>query len=165
MTRLQEKRLKLVRQGYVNVERLDNPLSVVTAFQKRFSDVCQEYVIAIYLDNALQPIHYSTISQGSINCAVVQPADIFRVALVSGATYFLLLHNHVSGCVRPSKADINLTSRLIDAGELIGVKLLDHIIVGPNSYYSMKEKDEIKNPVLKNVTDINLLNFCADNYF
>lgn len=166
MERFPQKGVKLVRQGYVFVDRFDSPRSVIDALQSKFCDYAQELVFALYLDSSLRPLHYSIISQGSLNGAVVNPADIFRIALVSGASKVILLHNHPSGFLNPSTDDISLTSRLIEAGDLLGVEVLDHIIFGPMGYFSMRERDMISHRSCKYSKNLQELSFskCAENF-
>lgn len=166
MKQLPRKGVKLVRQGYILVDKLDSPQHIVEALRERFCDYVQEVVLALYLDSALHPLHYSVISQGANDGACVNPADVFRVALLSGATKIILLHNHPSGNVVPSVADISLTSRLVEVGDLLGVAVLDHIILGPYSYFSMYERRMIERPSCKYCDNLKDLSFskCAEKF-
>ena len=80
---------------------------------------------------------------GTINASLVSLRDIFLQALKYGAVYIVLLHNHPSGDATPSGNDISVTKNVYDAGELLGIHLLDHIIIGDNDYVSLKEKEYI----------------------
>ena len=80
------------------------------------------------------------ISKGTVNAAIISPRELFIEALQKGAVSIILLHNHPSGDPTPSKEDIIITKQIQGAGELLGVNLLDHIIIGNNCYVSMREK-------------------------
>jgi DNA repair protein RadC len=79
------------------------------------------------------------VSVGSLNQSIVHPRELFKTALLSSAAAIILVHNHPSGDPTPSREDIEITRRLKEAGEILGVKLLDHIIVG-SSYLSFTER-------------------------
>lgn len=98
----------------------------------------QEYFVAVYLDNKNHVIGWSKISMGTVSEAIVHPRDVFRIAVRENAVAVILLHNHPTGDTSPSKEDIATTTRLKDAGKIIGIKVLDHIIIG-EGYYSLKE--------------------------
>mgnify|MGYP005750445937 FL=1 len=81
---------------------------------------------------------------GSLNAAVMEPREIFKSSILSNAASIILLHNHPSDDLQPSKEDINLTRRIELAGELLGIPLLDHIILGRGRYMSLREKGYMK---------------------
>ena len=83
----------------------------------------------------------SDISKGTVNASLVSPRELFIEALNKQAVSIILLHNHPSGDPTPSKTDFLLTKRVKEAGELIGIELLDHIIIGDNCYCSFTEKE------------------------
>lgn len=83
------------------------------------------------------------ISKGTVNQTIAMPREVFRKAIDLGASSIILAHNHPSGDVRPSMDDINLTRRMADAGKILGVNVLDHFVVGHNSYYSFKENGDM----------------------
>ena len=82
---------------------------------------------------------YEFISKGTLNASIVHPRDVFRVAIIHGAAAIILVHNHPSGDPSPSQEDIDLTRRLVEAGKLMGINILDHIIIGGAKFMSMKE--------------------------
>nr|WP_300002055.1 DNA repair protein RadC [Tissierella sp.] len=102
----------------------------------------EHFNIAI-LDTKNQILSIENISVGTLNASIVHPRDVFHAAINKSANSIILLHNHPSGDPAPSDEDINITSRLVDAGDLIGIKVLDHIIIGDNRYVSFKEKNLI----------------------
>ena len=86
----------------------------------------------------------SDISKGTVNASIVSPRELFVEALQKNAVYIILLHNHPSGDPSPSREDILVTQRIHDAGEMIGIELLDHIIIGDNRYVSLREEGVIQ---------------------
>ena len=103
-------------------------------------DQRKEYFICLYLNARNQVIHKEVVSIGSLSASIVHPREVFQVAVFQSAATIILAHNHPSGDVSPSKDDIELTHRLVKAGEIIGIDVLDHIIVGPADYVSLKER-------------------------
>lgn len=95
----------------------------------------KEYFFAIHLDGKNRICCVDEVSVGSLNQSVVHPREVFKTALLSSAASLILVHNHPTGDSTPSREDIEITRRLKEAGEIIGVKLLDHIIIG-DSYLS-----------------------------
>ena len=93
----------------------------------------REKVVAICLDVKNQPTAISTISMGTLHSSLVHPREVFKAAILSNAAGFILAHNHPSGELTPSSDDISVTERIKKAGELLGIDLLDHIIVGDGS--------------------------------
>jgi len=100
----------------------------------------QEELKAILLDTRNQLIEIAAIYRGSVNTAQVRAADVFKQAVRRNATAVIIVHNHPSGDPTPSPDDIAVTRELIRAGELMDVKVLDHIVIGRGGYVSMKER-------------------------
>jgi DNA repair protein RadC len=84
-------------------------------------------------------IAYHEVSRGTLDATLVHPREVFKVALLANAAAIILTHNHPSGDPSPSPDDVQLTRRLVEAGVLLGVEVLDHIIVGDGRYYSFQE--------------------------
>ncbi|WP_281170647.1 RadC family protein [Lacticigenium naphthae] len=99
----------------------------------------QEHVIAIYLNTKNEIIKKETVFVGSLTQSVAHPREIFKQGMRYSAARIILVHNHPSGNPEPSQADIQFTTRLIECGELMGIEILDHIVIGESSYYSLKE--------------------------
>ena len=102
-------------------------------------DHAREHFVALYLDGAHNVASYSVVSTGSANSAPVHPREVFQGAVLVGACALVVGHNHPSGELRPSDEDRAVTKRLCEAGKLLGVSLLDHIIVSNQGYYSFQE--------------------------
>lgn len=100
----------------------------------------KENFIVLYLNARNQVISKETISVGTLNASVVHPREVFQPAVSKSAASIILAHNHPSGDTDPSEDDIELTKRMIKAGEIMGIEVLDHIIVSKKGYLSMKGK-------------------------
>ena len=97
----------------------------------------QEHMKLLMLNTRSKLIGESEISKGTINMSLVSPRELFVEALMKNAVYIILMHNHPSGDPSPSRADILVTRRVKEAGEILGIELLDHIIIGDNCYVSL----------------------------
>lgn len=104
---------------------------------KKYGKKQQEYFIVILLDGALQPIKTEVISIGLVNRTLVHPREVFAPAIQNRATSIIIAHNHPSGNLTPSEDDINTTYRIIDAGKILGINVLDHIIFSDKEFYSL----------------------------
>lgn len=100
-------------------------------------DENKEHFIALYLDGAHQVITYSIVSIGTLNAASIHPREVFRPAILCASAAVIVAHNHPSGQLVPSKEDITVTKRLKECGDLLGIKLLDHIIFTQDSSKSL----------------------------
>ncbi len=89
-------------------------------------------------------IHSEIVSIGTLNASIVHPREVFRPAILHASNSVIVVHNHPSGDPTPSNDDIELTKRLAEAGKILGIELLDHVIVGNGSYISLKERGVIK---------------------
>ncbi|TWU37525.1 hypothetical protein Q31b_43130 [Novipirellula aureliae] len=103
------------------------------------TDNSREHCVALYLDGSHHVASYSIISIGSANSAPVAPREVFQRAVLIGAVSLILAHNHPSGSLDPSPQDHDITKRLKDAGEILGISLLDHVIVTDHGYVSLRE--------------------------
>jgi len=108
-------------------------------FKAEFLGQYQEKVIALLLNAKYNVLAREAISKGGIVAAHVEPRDVFRAAVKRGATGIILVHNHPSGDPTPSDEDIYATKRISQCGDLIGIKLIDHIIVGHSKFRSMRD--------------------------
>lgn len=103
-------------------------------------DQKKEFFLCIYLNARNQLIHKEVVSIGSLSASIVHPREVFRIAVARTAASVILAHNHPSGDVTPSQDDIQLTRRLRDAGQLMGIQVLDHVIISAMDYLSLKER-------------------------
>ena len=119
---------------------IKDPESVVKAIRASIKDKAKEHFKLILLNPRNKIIGISTISIGTLNASLVHPREVFKDAIMHTAASVVLAHNHPSGDPEPSEDDITITKRLIEAGKILGVEVIDHIIVGKNGFFSFKEK-------------------------
>ncbi|WP_379130841.1 DNA repair protein RadC [Paenibacillus sp. sgz500958] len=100
----------------------------------------KEHFVCLFLNTKNHVIAQETLSMGSLNASIVHPREVFRAAIKNSSASIVCAHNHPSGDPTPSREDIALTTRLIQAGEIVGIDVLDHLIIGDSSFISMKEK-------------------------
>ena len=122
---------------------MDNPQHAILAMKDIMIDLDREHFYVVNLDATCRPLNYHVASIGSINVSIVEPAAIFKTALLSNASSIIILHNHPSGNPLPSESDRKATERLIGCEKLLGVSVLDHVIIGSSTgfYYSFREKE------------------------
>jgi DNA repair protein RadC len=130
--------VKLVKESSVMYEPryINTPQDAAHLVEEFLAYSDREKVVAICLDVKNQPTAISTISMGTLHSSLVHPREVFKTAILSNAAGFILAHNHPSGDLTPSKDDLNVTKRLKEAGDLMGIDLLDHIIVGNGERYT-----------------------------
>ena len=135
--------IKLCKESSVLYEPryINNPRDAVDLVQEDLANCDREKIIAICLDTKHQPTAVTTISMGTINSSLVHPREVFKTAILSNSAAIILAHNHPSGKPEPSNDDINITKRLVDAGTVLGIDVIDHVIIGAanGQYKSMRE--------------------------
>ena len=104
----------------------------------------KEYFLVLLLNMKNQVLSLQTISVGSLSASIVHPREVFQAALRQSAAAVILIHNHPSGDPSPSQEDIAITDRLVQAGKLMDIPVLDHVVIGDNKYISLKEKGMVK---------------------
>ncbi|AGK96667.1 JAB domain-containing protein [Clostridium pasteurianum] len=123
---------------YESISRVPQSAELV---RKVIGDMDREAFVVITLDTKNHPTSINVNSIGNLNSSIVHPREVFKTAILGNAASILVGHNHPSGDTSPSKEDINVTNRLKEAGRILGIEVLDHIIVGSfNNYISLKEK-------------------------
>ncbi len=138
-------KLKLVKEEHVSYGEPTQIREARTAaeFAERYIDGSdREMCIALLLDSKNRVTAIHTISIGSLNASIVHPREVFKAAIVANASAIVLAHNHPSGDTTPSREDIELTKRMKEAADILGIRLLDHIIIG-NGYYSFADRGEM----------------------
>ena len=121
-----------------------NPASIARYYMEDLRHANQEQMKLLLLNTKSRLIGEADISKGTVNSAVISPRELFVEALQKNAVSIVLLHNHPSGDPTPSKEDVLITRRIQEAGRLIGVELLDHIVIGDNCYVSLREKGLVR---------------------
>ena len=127
-----------LNQGIGIEPSITSPVDVL-GFLTDIKDRRKEYFVALFLNARNQVICREDVSVGSLNASLVHPREVFAPAVGSSAASVILAHNHPSGDVTPSREDIELTRRMVQAGEIMGIEVLDHLIVGSERFLSMKE--------------------------
>ncbi len=117
-----------------------SPDEVVSLVKGRLKGKKKEHFLALLLDTRSQLIKISEISVGSLDTSVVHPREVFKEAISASAASVIFVHNHPSGDTEASEDDIKLTKRLVEAGEIMGVDVLDHVIVCDKDYLSLKRE-------------------------
>lgn len=142
-------RLKVIRPVYENIIMEGLPEYLSSKKISSSSDVHQlfsfltnetkEHFIAIHLDNKNRILCIDRVSTGSLTASVVHPREVMKSVLLSSAAALCLVHNHPSNCAEPSREDIDITRRLKECCELMGIRLLDHVIIG-HGYVSFADR-------------------------
>ena len=126
-----------------NKLKVRNSVDVFRYFSKYIIDDSQENLLAVFVDNHKQYISHSIMFKGSKKESVVSPQEVFKKAIEENASGVILMHNHPSGVVLPSKSDDKTTMEMANVGNIVGIPLLDHIIVGNNRYFSYIEEGKL----------------------
>jgi len=134
-------KIMLVRDSNITADkkRISHPNDVVNVFQTYLEGLDREHFCIAMLDRKNNILGINTVSIGSISASIVHPREVFKPAIIIGASSIILCHNHPSGDTMPSNEDITITRKLVEGGKLLNIEILDHVIIGDN-YYSMKEK-------------------------
>ncbi|MCX8065375.1 MAG: DNA repair protein RadC [Candidatus Hydrogenedentes bacterium] len=120
--------------------KIRSPRDVVDLLMTTYKDYETEHFTCIFMNVRNYVIKVLEISKGGLDSAVVSPSEVFRHAVRIGACNVILAHNHPSGDPEPSPADIDISNQLIEAGKILGIQVLDHIIFGDGKYVSLKER-------------------------
>ncbi len=125
--------------SFANREVIRNTTDAGVLLQHRMRHLDREHFAVMMLTSAKAIIGVETISIGTLNNSLVHPREVFKQAIRNSASTVILAHNHPSGDCTPSGEDIKITRRLVEAGKIIGIEVIDHVIVGEDSYYSFCE--------------------------
>lgn len=153
--------VRLVKEPPLLLEEpLNSPEKAVDAVAEEIKFYDREVVAVINVQQDNRPINMTIVSIGQLESAVTSPRDLLKSAILSNAAGIIMLHNHPSGSLKPSAADVQITDKVKTVCSLIGVQLLDHIIVGrEKEYYSFREKGIMPNTNIsfaKDIKDFNL---------
>ncbi len=120
--------------------KLTSPESIYLYLKDQLEMKTQEHFIALYLNTKAELIKKETLFVGSLNSSLVHPREIFKHAVINSAASIIIVHNHPSGDPTPSKNDIEVTRVIHQNSLMMDIKLVDHIVIGRNKYFSFKEK-------------------------
>src|SRR5215510_6479824 len=137
-------KISLVREGRVACyeQQIRSSANASTILQTYLADVDREHFVVLMLDQKNKVIGIHTVSIGSLTASIVHPREVFKPAILSNAAAIILAHNHPSGQPQPSQEDRVLTVRLVAAGKLLGISVLDHVIIGDgtSAYFSFADE-------------------------
>lgn len=154
--------VRLVKDAPIYSEhKIVSPQAAVDVIGNMLCEMDREVLCVLNLKSDNTPINCNIVSIGAINQTLAHPREMLKSSILSNAANMILLHNHPSGSLQPSKDDTILTDRMIKLCKLVGIPLLDHIIVGGDNheYFSFKEKGILMNPVASYSTDYHSLKF------
>jgi len=121
-------------------KKIAAPKDIAEFFVPILRDELKEKFLVVCLNSANKVTKFEAISVGSLNSSVVHPREIFKFAIENSSASIILIHNHPSGNLEPSSEDIAITKKLVEAGKILNIEVLDHIIIGGNSFTSLVER-------------------------
>jgi len=137
-------RTMLVREGVsITPEPLTASEKAYQYIRTGLENKDREYFVSILLNTSLNPLGVYLVSIGGLAYTIVEPREVFKAGIMAAASSLILAHNHPSGDSKPSKADLDITEKLKIAGDMLQIPILDHIIVGRDCFYSMKDHQDI----------------------
>jgi DNA repair protein RadC len=122
-------------------ESVRNPVDVARFVRRVVGNDAREHFLVLMLDGRHKPIAYQVVSVGTATASLVHPREVFQAAVAAGAVAVIVAHNHPSGDPSPSREDREVTDRLIKAGEVLGIRLLDSVVVTNSGYVSLREAE------------------------
>ena len=128
---------KRVSSGKICEKIVKNPSDIASHYIEKLKDLKKEHFIAVFLDSKNKIIKDEVISIGTLNSSLVHPREVFKEAIKCSANSVILVHNHPSGSVEPLDEDYRVNKVLIETGNLVGIKVLDHLVVGGNKWESV----------------------------
>ena len=136
-------RVSVIREHTDRYAKVDSSRAVNDIAKDLLSDAASERFLVFFLDSKNKLLGFYEASVGSLNQSVVHPRDIYRAAVIKGANAVIFAHNHPSGDPAPSKDDHEATKRLVDSGKILGIRVLDSLVIGDESYYSFADAGQI----------------------
>lgn len=121
------------------IKHISSAKDVFELYHERLKDEKQENFYVLMLNNKNHIIKEELISKGVLDSAIIHPREVFKPAIKNSSARIILIHNHPSGDPNPSEEDVKLTEKLVEAGELLGITILDHIIISRDNYWNWKE--------------------------
>lgn len=142
----EDKKAVLEKECSVNCPEVDRKMNSpekvmrLAKYYLRLHEQTEEYLYMVCMNTKLDMIGVFELSHGNVNSSVVGIRELFQKALLANAVSIIVMHNHPSGDPTPSREDIEVTKRMVEAGKIVGVEVLDHLIIGQPYYSSLKEK-------------------------
>ena len=142
-------KLKMVKEKTLPYggARLNNAKKVAAVANLVLAGADREYLLVLSVNTKNQPIALEIVSIGSVDTAFAVPREVFKHAVLSNAAGILLVHNHPSGDCKPSKEDMHITERMERAGEILGIPVIDHVVLGEGEFYSFKERERYREEI------------------
>lgn len=134
--------LKIVRERreeYSQLTQFRNSADIYQAFRARFEKADREEFLVLLLDGKNKLLGFNLVSIGTLTSSLTHPREVFKAAILGNAASIILLHNHPSGDPIPSAEDLEITKRLREVGEIMGIKVLDHVIIEDSRYISFMD--------------------------
>lgn len=160
---LEQVTIRLVKEKMLYSDHaIISPEDAINVVADAICEYDREVLCVVNLNNAGKPINLNIASIGNAYQTIADPSQVFKTSILSNASRIILLHNHPGNELRPSEMDIQMTDRMMQAGELLGIPVLDHVIIGTENtkYFSFREKQVIdcslKNEYAKKLMDIDL---------
>jgi len=132
-------RVSVVREHTNRYPKIESSINVREIAQQFLEDAATERMLVFFVDAKNRLTGFTETSVGSLNVSIVHPRDTFRAAVIQGASAIILAHNHPSGDTTPSREDREATKRMVQAGNILGIRVLDHVIIGDNDHYSFAD--------------------------
>ena len=132
--------LRLSRSRHMEPVVIRSPRDAAELLTEQLRYLQKEHFVCLFLNTKNHVIAQETLSMGSLNASIVHPREVFRAAIKCSSASLICAHNHPSGDPAPSPEDISLTSRLVEAGHIVGIEVLDHLIIGDGNFVSLKER-------------------------
>ena len=154
--------VRLVREAPIfSEQKITSPESAIAVVGEFLCEMDREVVCIINMKSDGTPINCNFASMGAVNQAIVEPRELFKSAILSNAASMIMVHNHPSGNLEPSKDDTMITDRILKLSGLLGIPLIDHVIVGGDnsSYFSFKQKELLKMPQITLTQNYQYLDF------
>lgn len=131
---------RVSKEKYQTLLTVNHPQALADYFMEVLRHEKSECFVVAFLDTKCKMMGYEVVSKGSLTASIVHPREVYKLAIQKSAYSIIVLHNHPSGDPTPSIEDIQITKRLKEAGEIVGIKLLDHLIIGDSIYKSLREE-------------------------
>jgi DNA repair protein RadC len=143
MIKVKSLEVREIEYSYDKRPKISGMNDVIEAVKPMIADPNKEFFIALYLNTKNGILKQEVISIGSLNANIIHPREVFRTACMISASSIIVAHNHPSGDPSPSREDIEITKKLSEAGKMMGIELLDHVIIGYDKNYGFKESGQL----------------------
>ena len=138
-------KVQLVRDGKAKtaLRTITNSADAAAIVIPKLAGADREHCLTVLLDTRNHVIGINTVSIGTVSASLVHPREVFKPAMLANASSLILAHNHPSGELEPSQQDVELTTRLLEAGRLVGIELVDHLIICEQAHFSLRASGRI----------------------